>query len=207
MFFRAWHASIWGLHWEHPFEPLQHGTQVEAREESPVLLERLPLGEADPVKQLAQKLDACALNHAMGAAVIKSENMSSSPGECNISGCQMPDKSASHVLSMRQCLQCAETFLTSCVSGSPHTLLSVLKCDKMLSIFPTDRMRVKCVQKVSPKCYLIFTYLPQLYIKVYPVLPKWQQHCSNRRHSDPACCWKAKVSKSCSSHFSPHFAL
>ena len=60
-----------------------------------MLLERLPLGEADPVKQLAQKLDACALNHAMGAAVIKSENMSSPPGECNISGCQMPDKSAS----------------------------------------------------------------------------------------------------------------
>ena len=65
-------------------EPLQHWTQVEAREESPVLLEGLPLGEADPVKQLAQKLDACALNDAMGDMPIKSENMTSPPGECNI---------------------------------------------------------------------------------------------------------------------------
>ena len=67
-----------------------------------MLLEGLPLGEADPVKQLAQKLDACALDHAI--AVIKSENTGSPPGECNISGCQMPDKSASRVLGMRQCL-------------------------------------------------------------------------------------------------------
>ena len=122
-----------------------------------MLLERLPLGEADPVKQLAQKLDACALNHAMGTAVIKSENMSSPPGECNTSGCQMPDTSASHVLGMRQCLNCAETSLTSCVSGSPHTLLSVLKCDKMLSISPKDRMQVEYVQKILPKFCLVFT--------------------------------------------------
>ena len=65
-----------------------------------------------------------------------------------------------------------------------QTLLSFLKCDKMLSFFPENRMRVKCVQKIlpkfKPKFYLVFIFLPLFYPHFYPFLPEWQQHCSNR---------------------------
>ena len=48
-----------------------------SEEESPVLLEGLPLGEIDPVKQLTQQLDACALDEPM-AALIKTEETTTS---------------------------------------------------------------------------------------------------------------------------------
>ena len=57
----------------------QLDVQVELREESPALLEGAALDEADPVKQLAQKLDACALEDRMDA-IVKTED-SPSPGE------------------------------------------------------------------------------------------------------------------------------
>ena len=44
-----------------------------------MLLEGQPLSEIDPVKQLAQQLDACALDEPM-AALIKAEDLPS-PGE------------------------------------------------------------------------------------------------------------------------------
>ena len=57
----------------------QLNAQVESREESPALLEGAALDEADPVRQLAQKLDACALDDRMDA-VVKTED-TSPPGE------------------------------------------------------------------------------------------------------------------------------
>ena len=61
----------------------QHDAQVELREESPALLEGAALDEGDAVKQLAQKLDACALDDRMDA-VIKTED-GPSPGEAPLS--------------------------------------------------------------------------------------------------------------------------
>ena len=63
----------------------RHDAQVELREESPALLEGAALDEADPVQQLAQKLDACALEDRMDA-VIKTED-SCSPGEAPLGCC------------------------------------------------------------------------------------------------------------------------
>jgi len=50
--------------------------QVESREDTPALLEGTPLSEIDPVMQLAQQLNACALDNGM-ATLIKPENMPS----------------------------------------------------------------------------------------------------------------------------------
>ena len=52
---------------------IQRPAQVGSGEESPVLLEGPPLSEIDPVKQLAQQLDACALDDPV-AVLIKAED-------------------------------------------------------------------------------------------------------------------------------------
>lgn len=49
---------------------------MESIEDTPALLEGTPLSEIDPVMQLAQQLNACALDNRM-ATLIKPENMPS----------------------------------------------------------------------------------------------------------------------------------
>ena len=49
---------------------------MESREDTPALLEGPPLSEIDPVLQLAQQLNACALDNRM-ANLIKTEDMPS----------------------------------------------------------------------------------------------------------------------------------
>ena len=61
----------------------QLAVQVDLGEESPALLEGAALDEADAVTQLAQKLDACALEDRMDA-VIKTED-TPPPGEAPLS--------------------------------------------------------------------------------------------------------------------------
>ena len=57
----------------------QPSAQVELREDSPAFLQGAALDEADPVQQLAQKLDACALEDRIDAT-IKTED-TPSPGK------------------------------------------------------------------------------------------------------------------------------
>ena len=73
----------------------QLDVQVDLGEESPALLEGAALDEADAVAQLAQKLDACALEDRMDA-VIKTED-TPPPGEAPLSARSVNGQPLPHI--------------------------------------------------------------------------------------------------------------
>ena len=127
--------------------------QVEVREESPALLEGAALDEADAVKQLAQKLDACALEEHMDA-IIKTED-TPSPGEAP------PDARMLTGIPLRTVrVPAAGQKLAACLLiGTRRPSQPVKRCAPVLLIliFVGNSIVVSCCAALSPPISPLWT--------------------------------------------------